>query len=193
MPGFALPGDLDPRPGELQACRAAQAEFVVCDQAIDITYVPTWEGWLYLAVLLDVHSRRVVGWAMADHLRAELAGDALAMALAARQPGPGLIHHTDRGCQYTAGEYQAALEARGIAISMSRSGECLDNAMAESFFATLKAELVDARPWPTRAAARGAIFEWIEGWYNRRRAHSALGYRSPVAFEQAFDEEVRAA
>ena len=159
----------------------------------DITYVATWEGWLYLAVLLDAHSRRVVGWAMADHLRTELPLDALRMALAARHPAPGLIHHTDRGCQYTAGGYREALAARGIVISMSRPGDCYDNAMAESFFATLKAELIDTRPWPTRRAARQAIFEWIEVWYNRQRTHSALAYRSPLAFELALAEEARAA
>jgi len=159
----------------------------------DITYVATWEGWLYLAVLLDAHSRRVVGWAMADHLRAALACDALAMALAARQPTPGLVHHTDRGGQYTAGEYQTALAAHGIAISMSRAGDCYDNAMAESFFATPKGELGDTRPWPTRRAARQAIFEWIEVFYNRRRSHSALGYRSPVAYELALAGEAQAA
>ena len=147
----------------------------------DITYVATREGWLYLAVLLDAHSRRVVGWSMADHLRAELAADALAMALQGRRPAPGLVHHTDRGCQYTAATYQALLAARGVTVSMSRAGECLDNAMAESFFATLKAELVDTRMWPTRAAARQAIFEWIEVWYNRQRRHSTLGYLTPVA------------
>jgi putative transposase len=149
----------------------------------DITYVATREGWLYLAVLLDAHSRRVVGWAMADHLRAELALDALAMATHARRPPPGLVHHTDRGSQYTAAPYRAALTAHAITCSMSRAGECLDNAMAESFFATLKAELLAERPWPTRAAARTAIFEWIEVWYNRQRAHSALAYRAPVAHE----------
>ena len=150
----------------------------------DITYVATHEGWLYLAVLLDAYSRRIVGWAMADHLRAELALDALAMALRARRPPPGLVHHTDRGCQYTAAMYRATLADRGITVSMSRSGQCLDNAVAESFFATLKAELVDTRAWPTRAAARLAIFEWIEVWYNRRRRHSTLGYLTPVAHER---------
>ncbi len=150
----------------------------------DITYVATHEGWLYLAVLLDAHSRRVVGWAMADHLRAELATDALAMALRARRPPPGLVHHTDRGSQYTAATYRAMLADREITVSMSRAGECLDNAVAESFFATLKAELVDAHTWPTRAAARTAIFEWIEVWYNRQRRHSTLGYLTPVAHER---------
>ena len=159
----------------------------------DSTYVATWEGWLYLAVLLDAHSRRVIGWAMADHLRAELATDALQMALAARQPAAGLIHHTDRGCQYTATAYQGALAARAITASMSRAGDCDDNAMAESFFATLKAELIDTRPWPTRRAARQAIFEWIEAFYNLRRSHSALGYRSPAAYEQALAQEAQAA
>ena len=151
----------------------------------DITYVATQEGWLYLAILLDAHSRRVVGWAMADHLRTDLALDALLMALQARRPPPGLVHHTDRGCQYTAAAYRDALAARGLVCSMSRSGNCLDNAMAESFFATLKAERIDTRPWPTRAAARLAIFEWLAVRYNRQRPHSPLGYQPPVTFEEA--------
>ena len=150
----------------------------------DITYVATAEGWLYLAVLVDAYSRRVVGWAMADHLRTELALDALTMALRARRPSAGLVHHTDRGSQYTAAAYQTALAAPGVTVSMSRAGECLDNAMAESFFATLKAELIDTRTWPTRAAARLAIFEWLEVWYNRQRRHSALAYQAPVAHEE---------
>jgi len=150
----------------------------------DITYVATAAGWLYLAVLLDAHSRRVIGWAMVDHLRTALPLDALAMALRARRPPPGLVHHTDRGCQYTATEYQARLAARGVICSMSRSGQCLDNAMAESFFATLKSELTAIQPWPTRAAARTAIFAWIVVFYNRQRHHSALAYRPPAAFEE---------
>ena len=125
----------------------------------------------------------MVGWALADHLRTELALDALAMALRNRRPGAGLIHHTDRGSQYTAAAYQATLADRGLTVSMSRAGECLDNAMAESFFATLKAEFAEQRRWPTRAAARLAIFEWIEVWYNRQRRHSALAYGAPVAHE----------
>ena len=149
----------------------------------DITYVATAEGWLYLAVLVDVYSRRVIGWAMGDDLRTELALGALRMALRARRPGAGLVHHTDRGSQYTAASYRAALATPGVTVSMSRAGECLDNAMAESFFATLKAELIGTRTWPTRAAARLAIFEWIAVWYNRQRRHSALGYRAPVAHE----------
>lgn len=150
----------------------------------DITFVPTGEGWLYLAVLLDAHSRRVVGWAMAEHLRAELALDALAMALQGRRPTPGLVHHTDRGSQYTSAAYQRTLASRGIVCSMSRAGECLDNAMAESFFATLKTELVGTCRWPTRAAARTALFEWLEVFYNRQRAHSALAFQPPAKFEE---------
>ncbi len=150
----------------------------------DITYVATHEGWLYLAVLVDAYSRRVVGWAMADHRRTELALDALHMALRARRPPPGLVHHTDRGAQYTAAAYRQALATRSVVASMSRSGDCYDNAMAESFFATLKAELIDARTWPTRAAARTAIFEWLEIWYNSQRRHSARNYQPPVTFEE---------
>ena len=159
----------------------------------DITSIATHEGWLYLAVLLDAHSRRVVGWAMADHLRAELAVDAPAMALAARRPTAGLVHHTGRRCQYTAAAYQAALAARGVTVSMSRAGDCYDNAMAESFLSTLKAELIDTRPWPTRQSARQAIFEWIETFYNRCRMHSALGYRSPATYELALARGAQAA
>jgi len=150
----------------------------------DITYIPTGEGWLYLATLLDAYSRRIVGWAMADHLRTELALDALIMALQQRRPPPGqLVHHTDRGCQYTARVYQAVLAAHGVTCSMSRAGDCYDNALAESFFGTLKAELVHGQRWPARRAARLAVFEWIEVFYNRQRRHSALAYLSPVGFE----------
>jgi len=150
----------------------------------DITYIPTGEGWLYLATLLDAYSRRIVGWAMADHLRTELALDALTMALQRRRPllGP-LVHHTDRGCQYTARAYQAVLAAHGVTCSMSRAGDCYDNALAESFFGTLKAELVQGQRWPSRRVARLAIFEWVEVFYNRQRRHSALGYVSPARFE----------
>lgn len=150
----------------------------------DITYIPTWEGWLYLAVLLDACSRRVVGWAMAEHLGGELTRDALAMALARRRPTAELVHHSDRGSQYTASAYQALLAEHSVVASMSRAGDCYDNALAESFIATLKTELVDRQPWPTRRAARRAIFDWIEGFYNRRRLHSALDYQSPVDFEE---------
>ena len=150
----------------------------------DITYLPTDEGWLYLASLLDVHSRRVVGWALAEHLRTELALEALQLALAQRRPLPGaLVHHTDRGCQYTAHAYRAVLEQHGITPSMSRSGDCYDNAMAESFNATIKQELVARTHWPTRQEARAAVFEWITVFYNRQRRHSSIGYLSPVEFE----------
>lgn len=150
----------------------------------DITCVPTWEGWLYLAVLLDACSRRVVGWAIAEHLGGHLTRDALAMALARRQPVTELVHHSDRGSQHTATAYQALLDQHGVTASMSRAGDCYDNALAESFMATLKTELIDRQPWPTRRAARLAIFDWIEGFYNRRRLHSALGYHRPVTFEE---------
>jgi putative transposase len=149
----------------------------------DITYVPTGEGWLYLATVLDAFSRRVVGWAMADHLRTELVLGALEMALGARRPAAGLIHHSDRGCQYTSLAFGQRLHAAGHRPSMSRRANCWDNAVAESFFATLKGELVDRQPWPTRAAARLAIFDYLEGFYNRQRRHSTLGYLSPVAYE----------
>jgi len=150
----------------------------------DITYLPTSEGWHYLAVLLDVYSRRVVGWAFADHLRVDLTLDALQMALLGRLPAAGLVHHTDRGSQYTASVYQQLLIDQGITCSMSRRGQCLDNAMAESFFATLKTELVARVRWLSGREARRAIFDYLEVFYNRQRRHSALGYRSPVHFEQ---------
>jgi putative transposase len=150
----------------------------------DLTYLWTADGWLYLATMLDAHSRRVVGWAMADHLRVELALEALEMAITARRPRSGeLVHHSDRGSQYTAGVYQAMLAAHGIRCSMSRQGDCLDNAMAESFFATLKRELMPEEGWPTKEEARAAVFEWIAVYYNRQRRHSSLGFRTPVEFE----------
>ena len=150
----------------------------------DITYVATWEGWLYLAVVLDACSRRVVGWAMADHLRTELVLAALEMALQRRRPKAGLVHHSDHGCQYASAAFGRRLREGGLLASMGSVGDSFDNAVAESFFATLKGELVDRYPWPTRAAARSAIFEYVEGWYNRRRRHSTLGYRSPADYER---------
>ena len=149
----------------------------------DITYIWTWEGWLYLASVMDLASRRVVGWAMADHMRAELASDALSMAIEARRPGPGLIFHSDRGTQYTSSEYHRLLDANGIAQSFSRPGQCWDNAVVESWFSTLKMELIDGRSWATRAQARRAVFEFIEVFYNRQRLHSSLGYLSPAEYE----------
>lgn len=149
----------------------------------DITYVRTWEGWLYLATVIDLASRRVVGWAMADHMESALVCDALAMAIASRRPGPGTIFHSDRGSQYTSAKFRAQLAGAKMRQSLSRPGQCWDNAVAESWFATLKDELIHRRAWPTRASARLAIFEFIEGFYNRTRLHSALGYLSPAAYE----------
>jgi putative transposase len=150
----------------------------------DITYIPTGEGWLYLATVLDLGSRRCVGWAMRDTLEVELALSALRMAWDARQPGPGLLHHSDRGSQYAAADYRAALAAYGMVASMSGTGDCYDNAVAESFFATLEFELIMRHRWETRAEARQAIFDYIETWYNRKRRHSTLGYVSPAEYEQ---------
>ena len=150
----------------------------------DITYVPTHEGWLYLAVVLDLASRRVIGWAMRDQLTAELALSAVRMALDARRPTPGLIHHSDRGVQYAATEYRTLLAAHEIRPSMSRLGDCWDNAVAESFFATLELELLACHRWRTRDEARRAIFDYIETWYNRKRRHSTLRYLSPTQYEQ---------
>ena len=152
----------------------------------DITYVWTREGWLYLAAILDLFSRRVVGWATSSSLGRELALNALSEALRGRNVGPGLVHHSDRGCQYASHDYRRRLEACGIVCSMSRKGDCWDNAVAESFFATLKGELVDRADFATRAAAELALFDYIERFYNRRRRHSALGYATPIEFENAF-------
>lgn len=150
----------------------------------DITYVPTREGWVYLAVVLDLASRRVVGWATRDTLAAELALDALQMALDQRRPAPGLVHHSDRGVQYACAAYRELLAAHGLEASMSRRGDCWDNAVAESFFATLERELIDRSDWRTRAEATAAIFDYIATWYNTRRLHSTLDYQSPAAYER---------
>jgi transposase InsO family protein len=150
----------------------------------DLTYVPTREGWLFLAVVLDLASRRVVGWTLGESLEAELAISALRGALLTRQPPPGLIHHSDRGVQYACGAYRALLAQHGIRASMSRRGDCWDNAVAESFFATLKGELLARRSWPTRELARRALEQYIDGWYNRTRRHSTLQYLSPSQYER---------
>jgi putative transposase len=150
----------------------------------DITAVPTAEDFLYLAVILDVFSRRVVGWSMADHLRADLVVGAVEMAVWSRQPGVGVIHHSDHGSQYTSLLFGQHCEAVGIRCSMGSVGDCYDNAMAESFFATLECELLAGRTFRTPAEARTALFEYIEVFYNRQRRHSALGYLSPDAFER---------
>ncbi len=154
--------------------------------AADITYCWTQEGWLYLAVMLDLASRRVVGWATSRLLERELVLTALRRALALRQPSPALLHHSDRGSQYASTDYQAVLAARGIRCSMSRRGNCWDNAVVESFFATLKRELVQQERWETRSEATRALADYIEGWYNRARRHSALGYVSPLEWEEQF-------
>jgi transposase InsO family protein len=152
----------------------------------DITYIDTAEGWLYLAPVLDLYSRMVVGWSMADHLETSLAKDAITMALAKRSPAPGWIHHSDQGSQYTSEIYQQHLADHHCQVSMSRVGNCYDNATMESFIATLKKECVTYR-FDTREEARRAIFEYIEIWYNRRRLHSSLGYLSPLDFERSQD------
>ncbi|WP_371100563.1 IS3 family transposase [Streptomyces sp. PU_AKi4] len=149
----------------------------------DITYIATEEGWLYLATVIDIASRRVVGWATADHLRTELVADALRAACRTRRPAGPVIFHSDRGCQYTSREFALLASEFGVRLSVGRTGQCWDNALAESFFATLKNELIDTRSWPSRAAARTAIFEWIESWYNLQRLHSSLGYRTPADYE----------
>ena len=149
----------------------------------DITYINTWEGWAYLATVIDLASRKVVGWALGDHMRAELVIDALDMAFAHRRPNRGVIFHSDRGCQYTSAEHADFARANGVVLSVGRKGECWDNAVAESFFATIKRELIDTRAWPTRAGLRTAVFIYIEGWYNTRRLHSSLGYLSPADYE----------
>lgn len=151
----------------------------------DLTYVATAQGWLYLAVVLDLGSRRVVGWNTSSRADADLAASALRMALEDRRPPAGLLHHSDQGVQYTARFYQDILAEHSISSSMSRRGNCWDNAVAESFFSTFKGECVRRRIFPTRAVARRAIFDYIEVWYNRRRLHSALGYLSPASFEAA--------
>jgi putative transposase len=152
----------------------------------DITYVPTAEGWLYLAVVLDLFSRRAVGWATANHLRAERTCNALRMALEHRRPEGELLHHSDRGVQYASDAYQGLLREHGIKPSMSRQGDCYDNAVTESFFSTTKRELTHHEAYATREEARGSLFEYIEVFYNRQRLHSTLGYRSPVEYEVRF-------
>ncbi len=151
--------------------------------AADITYIPTDEGWLYLAGVIDLCSRRIVGWSMADHMKTELVTDALSMAIARRCPGTGLLHHSDRGVQYASDDYQCLLQSHSMKCSMSGKGDCWDNAVMESFWATLKTELVNQQHFKSHDEARAAVFEYIEVFYNRTRLHSALGYQSPEQFE----------
>jgi transposase InsO family protein len=181
---------------------AARADLVRRDFAVDaaavntrwcgdITYIWTWEGWLYLATVIDIASRRIVGFAMAEHLRTELACDALTNAIAARDPAPGVIFHADRGCQYTSSDYALLAGDLEVRLSSGRTGQCWDNALAESFFASLKGECLDLQPWPTRAGARRATVDYI-AWYNGTRLHSALGYQTPDEYESITRKEVTA-
>ena len=181
---------------------AARADLVRRDFAVDaaavntrwcgdITYIPTWEGWLYLATVIDIASRRIVGFAMAEHLRTDLACDALTNAIAARDPAPGVIFHADRGCQYTSSDYALLAGDLKVRLSTGRTGQCWDNALAESFFASLKGECLDLQPWPTRAGARRATVDYI-AWYNGTRLHSALGYQTPDEYESITRKEVTA-
>jgi putative transposase len=151
--------------------------------AVDITYIPTDEGWLYLAGVIDLCSRRIVGWSMAGHMETSLVSDALKMAIARRNPGEGLLHHSDRGVQYASEDYMYLLQSHGMRISMSGKGDCWDNAVTESFWSTLKTELVNHEHYATHEEARASIFEYIEVFYNRKRLHSSLGYVSPESFE----------
>jgi putative transposase len=150
----------------------------------DISYIWTAEGWLYLAVVLDLFSRRVVGWATSDRLKRALAIEALQRAIATRNPSPGLVHHSDRGSQYCSVDYQALLRKHGVLISMSGRGNCYDNSMVETFFKTIKSELIRPVAWQTRAQAENAVARYIDGFYNPVRRHSSLGFQSPIAFER---------
>ncbi len=191
-----------PAPDHLQ--RQFVAETPNSRWTADITYVPTWSGFLYLAVVLDVFSRRIVGWAnvpgtgMADHLRTELVLSALEMALWTRRPDRGVIHHSDQcarngyGCQYTSLAFGTRCQQAGVVPSLGSRGDCFDNAITESFFATLECELLDRHVFRTHSQARTAIFDYLEGFYNTHRRHSALGYLSPAAFERQFTEEIAA-
>ena len=167
--------------------RQFAAELPNLKWAVDITYIPTGEGWLYLAGVIDLCSRRIVGWSMADHMKTDLVSDALSMAIVHRQPGEGLLHHSDRGVQYASDDYQYLLQSHRMGPSMSGKGDCWDNACMESFWATLKNELVNHEQYVTREQARQSIFEYIEVFYNRKRLHSSIDYQSPEAFEASLN------
>ncbi len=152
----------------------------------DITYIKTWQGWAYLATVIDLHSRAVVGWAIADHMRTDLVTDALNMALTHRRPAPGVIFHSDRGTQYTSSTFAAYCRNNNIRRPLGRTGSCYDNAVAESFFATYKKELIHTRPWPDPKHLKKATFDWIETYYNRQRRHSTLGYLTPHEYELGY-------
>lgn len=167
--------------------RQFKAELPNQKWVVDITYIPTDQGWLYLAGVMDLCSRKIVGWSMAEHLKTDLVHDALTMAIARRGPHPGLLHHSDRGVQYASEAYRHLLDLHGMESSMSAKGDCWDNACAESFWATLKKELIHHQQYATREEARQSIFEYIEVFYNRQRLHSSLGYKSPEAFEASLN------
>jgi len=154
-----------------------------CAWVSDITYIPTGEGWLYLATILDLYSRKIIGWSMDSSVSRQIVLDALEMAVGARKPAKGLIHHSDRGSQYASGDYRKALAEHGMVCSMSRKGDCWDNAVMESFYRSLKTELVHQQDYKTKEEARRKIFEYVEVFYNRQRIHSYLGYVSPVDYE----------
>lgn len=175
--------DIHARPAPDLVQRNFQAEGPNQLWVADITYIPTWSGFLYLAIVLDVFSRRIVGWAMESHLRTELVTAALQMALAQRHPEE-VIHHSDHGCQYTSIAFGRRCIEAGVRPSMGSVGDCYDNAMAESFFASLECEFLDKHHFKTQAEAKSVVFEWIEGWYNISRLHSALTYLSPIDFER---------
>ena len=178
-----------PDPGAADRADLIKRDFTVDASKIDtrwcgdITYIPTWEGWLYLATVIDIASRRVVGFAMADHMRTELVSDALTNALAARDPEPGVIFHSDRGCQYTSHDFALLAADHDVRLSVGRTGSCWDNALAESWFSALKTECIDRRNWPTRASARAAVVAYIS-WFNGTRKHHTLGYLTPNRYEQ---------
>jgi transposase InsO family protein len=185
--------DPDARPASDLVKRRFTASGVDLLWVADFTYVPTGEGWMYLAFVLDVYSRKIVGWSMAEHMRAELVVSALGMAVSRRKPAPGLIHHSDRGAQYASVAFGDRLREAAILPSMGSSGTAYDNAMAESFVATLKTELLHRQAWLTRDAARVALFEYIECFYNPHRSHSSLGYLSPIEYERSMLTEATAA
>jgi len=173
---------LEIAPNRLRKAKAPSAPNQIW--VADITYIPTVQGWLYLAAVMDLYSRRIVGWATADHLKSSLVQEALTRAIAKRGPAPGLIHHSDRGIQYACSEYRRILSCHGMIASMSAQGHCYDNATMESFFSTLKLELVYRQSWPDRAKAALAIFDYVETFYNRQRLHSSLNYHAPAEFEE---------
>jgi putative transposase len=185
--------DKDARPAPDLVQREFVADAPDCLWVADITYVPTWAGFLFLAVVLDAFSRRIVGWAMANHLKTELVLEALNMAVGRRRPTTDVIHHSDQGCQYTSIAFGSRCREAGVRPSMGSVGDCFDNAMCESFFATLECELLDRQRFPSQIEARIAVFDFIEGWYNTHRRHSALDYASPIDYERRHAELIQVA